>query len=121
VAHLPGRAPAPDRGGTGPIHLTNSIAGLRRLAGVAHDTAAQHGVVGLMCRLAGETAPQHIRVNRGHPANVDTPIIQNDAVSGACRLDLDRPPREVTTSTAGGRSALAPAGFSTGRPAPTPC
>lgn len=79
------------RGG-GAVILTNSIAGLRGLVGVAHYTAAKHGVVGLMRGLAHELAPHNIRVNCVHPTNVDTPMIQNDAVSSAFRPDLDRPP-----------------------------
>lgn len=59
------RATAPhliDRG-AGSIILTSSIAGLRGLVGVAHYTAAKHGVVGLMRSLAKELAPHNIRVN----------------------------------------------------------
>jgi SDR family mycofactocin-dependent oxidoreductase len=78
--------------GAGAMILTNSIAGLRGLVGVAHYTAAKHGVVGLMQSLAKELAPHNIRVNCVHPTNVDTPLIQNDAVRGAFRPDLDRPP-----------------------------
>ncbi len=78
--------------GAGAMVLTNSIAGFRGLVGVAHYTAAKHGVVGLMQSLANELAPHHIRVNCVHPTNVDTPLIQNDAVSSAFRPDLDRPP-----------------------------
>ena len=88
------RAGAPHliaRGG-GAMILTNSIAGLRGLVGVAHYTAAKHGVVGLMRSLAHELAPHNVRVNSVHPTNVDTPMIQNDAVSSAFRPDLDRPP-----------------------------
>ena len=39
-----------------------------------------------------ELAPHNVRVNCVHPTNVDTPLIQNDAVSSAFRPDLDRPP-----------------------------
>ncbi|CAM2764065.1 3-ketoacyl-ACP reductase [Mycobacterium intermedium] len=78
--------------GAGSVVLTNSIAGLRGLVGVAHYTAAKHGVVGLMRALAHELAPHNVRVNCVHPTNVDTPMIQNEAVSGAFRPDLDRPP-----------------------------
>jgi SDR family mycofactocin-dependent oxidoreductase len=88
------RAGAPHliaRGG-GAMILTNSIAGLRGLVGVAHYTAAKHGVVGLMRGMANELAPHQVRVNCIHPTNVDTPMIQNDAVRGAFRPDLDRPP-----------------------------
>lgn len=79
------------RGG-GAMVLTSSIAGLRGLFGVAHYTAAKHGVVGLMRSLAHDLAPYNVRVNTVHPTNVDTPMIQNDAVRGAFRPDLDRPP-----------------------------
>ena len=56
--------------------LTSSIAGLRGLVGVAHYTAAKHGVVGLMRSLAKELAPHNVRVNTVHPTNVDTLMIQ---------------------------------------------
>lgn len=78
--------------GAGSVILTSSIAGLRGLVGVAHYTAAKHGVVGLMRSMANELAPQHVRVNCVNPTNVDTPMIQNDVVSSAFRPDLDRPP-----------------------------
>lgn len=81
------------RGG-GSVILTSSIAGLRGLVGVAHYTAAKHGVVGLMRSLAAEVAPHGIRVNSLHPTNVDTPMIQNPAVRAAFRPDLDDPDRE---------------------------
>ncbi|OBI33093.1 NAD(P)-dependent oxidoreductase [Mycolicibacter terrae] len=79
------------RGG-GAMILVSSIAGLQGLVGVAHYTAAKHGVVGLMRSLANELAPHRVRVNTVHPTNVDTPLIQNDAVRSAFRPDLDRPP-----------------------------
>ncbi|OHT82563.1 mycofactocin-coupled SDR family oxidoreductase [Mycobacterium syngnathidarum] len=78
--------------GTGSMVLTSSIAGLRGLVGVAHYTAAKHGVVGLMRSLAHDLAPHGVRVNCVHPTNVDTPLIQNDAVRSGFRPDLDRPP-----------------------------
>jgi SDR family mycofactocin-dependent oxidoreductase len=90
------RATAPhliDRGG-GSMTLTSSIAGLKGLVGVAHYTAAKHGVVGLMRSLAKELAPHNIRVNTVHPTNVDTPMIQNDHVRGAFRPDLKHVTRE---------------------------
>lgn len=79
------------RGG-GAMVLVSSIAGLRGLPGVAHYSAAKHGVVGLMRSLANELAPHHVRVNTVHPTNVDTPLIQNDTVRGAFRPDLRRSP-----------------------------
>lgn len=78
--------------GAGAMILTSSIAGLRGLVGVAHYSAAKHGVVGLMRSLANELAPHHVRVNCINPTNVDTPMIQNDIVSSAFRPDLDSPP-----------------------------
>jgi SDR family mycofactocin-dependent oxidoreductase len=78
--------------GSGSIVLVSSIAGLRGLLGVAHYTAAKHGVVGLMRSLANELAPHGIRANSVHPTNVDTPLIQNAAVASAFRPDLDREP-----------------------------
>ena len=78
--------------GAGAMVLTSSLAGLRGLVGVAHYTAAKHGVVGLMRSLAAELAPHNVRVNTIHPTNVDTPMIRNDAVGSAFRPDLDRPP-----------------------------
>ncbi|WP_316575141.1 mycofactocin-coupled SDR family oxidoreductase [Nocardia canadensis] len=81
------------RGG-GAMILTSSIAGLRGLVGVAHYTAAKHGVVGLMRSLAKELAPHHVRVNSVHPTNVDTPMIQNDMVRKVFRPDREHPTRE---------------------------
>jgi SDR family mycofactocin-dependent oxidoreductase len=78
--------------GAGSVVLVSSIAGLRGLVGVAHYTAAKHGIVGLMRSLAIELAPHGIRVNSVHPTNVDTPMIQNDLVRSGFRPDLDRPP-----------------------------
>ncbi|MGW5386194.1 mycofactocin-coupled SDR family oxidoreductase [Nocardia sp. NPDC003963] len=80
--------------GSGSMILTSSIAGLRGLVGVAHYTAAKHGVVGLMRSLAQELAPHGIRVNSVHPTNVDTPMIQNDMVRRSFRPDRENPTRE---------------------------
>lgn len=77
--------------GAGSVVLISSIAGLRGLVGVAHYTAAKHGVVGLMRSLAHDLAPHNVRVNCVHPTNVDTPLIQNDSVRSGFRPDLDRP------------------------------
>ncbi|OQS12800.1 3-ketoacyl-ACP reductase [Nocardia donostiensis] len=77
--------------GAGAMILTSSIAGLRGLVGVAHYTAAKHGVVGLMRSLAKELAPHNVRVNSVHPTNVDTPMIQNDMVRRSFRPDRENP------------------------------
>ncbi|MGQ5692531.1 mycofactocin-coupled SDR family oxidoreductase [Rhodococcus erythropolis] len=88
-----------ERGG-GSMTLTSSIAGLRGLVGVAHYTAAKHGVVGLMRSLAKELAPYNVRVNTVHPTNVDTPMIQNPLVRGKFRPDLENPTREEFAAAA---------------------
>lgn len=95
------------RGG-GSVILVSSIAGLRGLAGVAHYTAAKHGVVGLMRTLAIELAPHHVRVNSIHPTNVDTPLIQNDHVRSGFRPDLDHPPSREEFADAALRMNMMP-------------
>jgi SDR family mycofactocin-dependent oxidoreductase len=93
--------------GAGSITLISSIAGLRGLVGVAHYTAAKHGLVGLMRSLANELAPHNIRVNTVHPTNVDTPLIQNDHVRGAFRPDLNSVTREQFAEAARSMNMLA--------------
>jgi SDR family mycofactocin-dependent oxidoreductase len=89
--------------GAGSIVLVNSIAGLRGLMGVAHYTAAKHGMVGLMRSLAIDLASHAVRVNSVHPTNVDTPLIQNDSVRSAFRPDLNRPPTKDEFAEAASR------------------
>ncbi|NKY55161.1 mycofactocin-coupled SDR family oxidoreductase [Nocardia flavorosea] len=93
--------------GSGAMILTSSIAGLRGLVGVAHYTAAKHGVVGLMRSLAQELAPHGIRVNSVHPTNVDTPMIQNDMVRRSFRPDREHPTREEFAEVARTMNMLA--------------
>lgn len=94
--------------GAGSMILVSSIAGLRGLVGVAHYSAAKHGVVGLMRSLAHDLAPHNVRVNCVHPTNVDTDMIQNDVVRCAFRPDLDRPPtRSEFADAAGAMNLLA--------------
>jgi SDR family mycofactocin-dependent oxidoreductase len=92
--------------GAGSMVLVSSIAGRRGLIGVAHYTAAQHGVVGLMRSLAHDLAPHGVRVNCVHPTNVDTPLIQNDLVRSGFRPDLDRPPTRDEFAAAATRMNL---------------
>lgn len=92
--------------GAGSMVLTSSIAGLRGLVGVAHYTAAKHGVVGLMRSLAHDLASHNVRVNCVHPTNVDTPLIQNDVVRSGFRPDLDRPPTRDEFASAATRMNL---------------
>jgi (+)-trans-carveol dehydrogenase len=63
----------------GAIVLTSSVAGLKGYENLAHYVASKHGVVGLMRTLALELARDGIRVNSIHPAQVDTPMIMNEA------------------------------------------
>lgn len=88
-----------ERGG-GAVVLISSIAGQRGLVGVGHYTAAKHGVVGLMRGLAHDLAPHGVRVNSVLPTNVDTPLIQNDAVRAGFRPDLERPPTRAEFAAA---------------------
>lgn len=92
--------------GAGSMVLVSSIAGLRGLIGVAHYTAAKHGVVGLMRSLAHDLAPHGVRVNCVHPTNVDTPLIQNGLVRSGFRPDLDRPPTRDEFAAAATRMNL---------------
>jgi NAD(P)-dependent dehydrogenase (short-subunit alcohol dehydrogenase family) len=48
-------------------------------------------------------APHNIRANCIHPTNVDTPMIQNDAVSSAFRPDLGRAPTRAEFAEAARR------------------
>jgi SDR family mycofactocin-dependent oxidoreductase len=64
----------------GSIIITSSGAGLKGFPNFAHYVSAKHGVVGLMRTLALELAPNNIRVNSIHPTNVNTDMIQNDAM-----------------------------------------
>lgn len=64
----------------GAIVITSSVAGLKGMANIGHYVAAKHGLVGLMRTLVNELSPHNIRVNTVHPTNVDTPMIQNDAI-----------------------------------------
>jgi SDR family mycofactocin-dependent oxidoreductase len=66
------------RGGV--IIMTGSGASLHGVANIAHYVAAKTGVVGLMRSLAIELAPHHIRVNMVSPTNVDSDMIQNEAL-----------------------------------------
>lgn len=78
----------------GAIVLTSSTAGIKGTANVGHYVAAKHGVVGLMKTLANELAPHMIRVNSVHPTGVDTDMIQNSAMYGLFRPDLEHPTKQ---------------------------
>ncbi len=79
------------RGPGGSVILISSIAGLRGIPGVAHYSAAKHGVTGLARSLANELAELRIRVNSVHPTNVRTTMIDNPGFIGVFRPDLPQP------------------------------
>jgi NAD(P)-dependent dehydrogenase (short-subunit alcohol dehydrogenase family) len=62
--------------------------------GLAHYTAAKHGVVGLMKALAGELGPHRIRVNTIHPSAMDTKMIMNETMYKLFLPRLESPTRE---------------------------
>jgi SDR family mycofactocin-dependent oxidoreductase len=83
------------RGGRGgSVVLTSSVAGLKAYPGIGHYVAAKHGVIGLMKALALELAPHDIRVNAISPTNVDTPMIQNEALWRRFVPDKEAPTAE---------------------------
>ena len=86
--------PMIERGRGGSVIITSSVAGLFGFPNLAHYPAAKHGVVGLMRTLAQELAPHMIRVNTVHPTTVDTPMVNNDAIFGLFRPDLEHPGRD---------------------------
>jgi (+)-trans-carveol dehydrogenase len=79
------------RGGPGAVILVSSIMGLRTHGGVPAYTSSKHGLVGLMKSAAHELSRLSIRVNSVHPGNVLTPMIENDALFGLFRPDLEHP------------------------------
>lgn len=104
-----------DTGGS--IVLTSSTAGIRGFGGMAHYTAAKHGVVGLMKVLANELAQHMIRVNSVHPTAVNTDMIHNEAgrdvlLEGPARHQHDhaaaRQHRERRRAVRAGRAAQPP-------------
>ncbi|GEL22220.1 3-ketoacyl-ACP reductase [Pseudonocardia sulfidoxydans NBRC 16205] len=61
------RATLPHLVDGGSLTVVGTAAGLRGYAHLAHQAAAEHGVVGLVRSLAHELAPRSIRVNTVHP------------------------------------------------------
>jgi SDR family mycofactocin-dependent oxidoreductase len=76
AAFMPGTVDSPSAGPGG--------------AGYAH---AKRGVARLVHDLAQSLAPHSIRVNAVHPGNIDTPMLQNDAMYKTFRPDLEHPTR----------------------------
>ncbi|WP_226363489.1 mycofactocin-coupled SDR family oxidoreductase [Pseudonocardia abyssalis] len=80
--------------GGGAFIATSSVYGLKGNGGVAHYTAAKHGVTGLLRAMTHELAPFHVRVNSIHPTSVNTDMIQNDPMYRLFRPDLESPDAE---------------------------
>lgn len=78
----------------GSVILTSSAAGLKGYANIGHYVSAKHGVIGLMRTLALELALHGIRANVVSPTQVDTPMIQNEAMRRLFRPDLEHPTKE---------------------------
>jgi SDR family mycofactocin-dependent oxidoreductase len=93
-----------DRGGS--IVVISSMAGLKGYPGVAHYTAAKHGVVGLARSLAVEFGPRKVRVNTVHPTTVDTEMIRAEEMYRMFRPDLDEPGFEDMAAVAGSMHVL---------------
>ncbi|MFB9070169.1 mycofactocin-coupled SDR family oxidoreductase [Citricoccus parietis] len=81
-------------GNGGAIVLTSSTAGIKGYANMAHYVAAKHGVVGLMKTLVLELGKENIRVNTIHPTQVNTDMIQNEAMYRLFVPGKDNPSRE---------------------------
>jgi (+)-trans-carveol dehydrogenase len=90
----------------GSIIITSSGAGLKGFPNFAHYVSAKHGVVGLMRTLALELAPNSIRVNSIHPTNVNTDMIQNDAMYRLFVPGSDHPTREEFAAVSQSMQAL---------------
>ncbi len=95
---------AQDRGGS--VILTSSMCGLAGFNGLAHYTAAKHGVIGIMRVLAQELGPKFIRVNAVCPTNVRTAMFENPHVRGVFVPGVENPPLDQYLAAATSIHAL---------------
>jgi SDR family mycofactocin-dependent oxidoreductase len=78
----------------GRIIATASMMGRTGAPNVAGYASAKWGVIGLVKCAAHDFAPHGVTVNAIAPGNVDTPMIQNDAIRKLMRPDLESPSRD---------------------------
>lgn len=78
----------------GRIIATASMMGRTGGPHVAGYAAAKWGVIGLVKCAAHDLAPHGVTVNAVAPGNVDTPMIQNEAIRKLMRPELENPTRE---------------------------
>jgi SDR family mycofactocin-dependent oxidoreductase len=81
-----------NQGDGGSIVITSSAAALKAPPNLVHYVAAKLGVVGIMKSLAKDLGKYSIRVNTIHPTNVNTAMIQNDALRSLFFPDRPTPP-----------------------------
>jgi SDR family mycofactocin-dependent oxidoreductase len=78
----------------GRIIATTSMMGRTGAPNMAGYVSAKWGAIGLVKCAAHDFAPHGVTVNAIAPGNVDTPMIQNEAVRKLMRPDLENPTRE---------------------------
>ena len=78
----------------GRIIATASMMGRTGAPNVAGYASAKWGVIGLVKCAAHDFAPHGVTVNAIAPGNVDTPMIQNEAIRKLMRPDLESPSRD---------------------------
>jgi (+)-trans-carveol dehydrogenase len=83
-----------ESGGGGSIIITASGAALHGVPNIGHYVAAKTGVIGLMRTLSIELAPHRIRANAISPTNVNSDMIQNDALYKLYLPHIESPTRE---------------------------
>lgn len=83
-----------ESGGGGSIIITASGAALHGVPNIAHYVAAKTGVIGLMRTISIELAPYGIRANAVSPTNVNSDMIQNEALYRLYLPDVENPTKE---------------------------